>query len=754
MELFQRFSFVDPSSHRSDLRMIVVAVMFCIVLFFGSLSSAFAQGFLLDISLPITGKSSHAISRTLDRSVQEIRRSQSLEGDAPEEGPEEGPEENTALRQPTIVLQFHVEAGQEAFGRGSSFGACYELADLLAGEKFHGIRTVAYFPQSVKGHAMLVALACEERVAAENVEIGEAGIDEQDISPTQREAYHEIAKRRNAISPAVVDKILDSRAVLLQVETEKGLRLVSPEEVEKLRETETFAEEPTELIPAGQPGIFTADSARKINLVNRIADDRVLLARGLGYRPDDLKLAPVPGELGHAVRINLNGPINNDNIGAAIRSIKAALDPQSVAAHHRQVGAAKTDFICLCIDSPGGNIEASLNLASYIVRDIDSSQVRTVAYVPTQARSDAALIAVACDEIVLGPGAILGGDGAVVFSEQRIEEARLTVRDFLSKEAVRSWSLPVALVDPEIEVFKCTRQGRPVLIDYFCDEELDTLPDVKLWKKGDTVKEKGKLFAITGGQPGEQYLVDRTAKDFAEFKFLYGLENDPLLVEPTWADQLVRALSSAGMSALILTIALFAVIVESNTPGLGIGAFVATICIILFFWLNFLGGTAGWLEVTLFISGLIFVLLEIFVLPGFGIFGLGGALLIISSLVLASQTFIIPQNSYQFGQFRNSLLILAVSGTGVFVLGGVLSRTLHKANKPKDMELIRETEKLADYDPLLGCVGLTTTPLVPAGKASFDGTPVNVVSDGDLIEKGERVEVIEVVGYRVVVRKA
>jgi membrane-bound ClpP family serine protease len=724
---------------------------------------AFAECFLLDISLPITGQSSHAVVRSLERTVQEISEQKISEQKNPDQEisvqenqqsqrTESKPvEEKPALEStPTVILCFKVNADQEEFGRGSSFGACYELADLLVSGKFHGIRTVAYFPQSVRGHALLVALACSERIAAESAEIGEAGIDETTISSTQQQAYQEISKRRRTLPPAMVDKLLDRQTELIQIETEKGIRLVSPAEVKELRQTETFAAEPTTLIPSGAPGLFTADAARKLGLINLIANDRVALARGLGFRPDEIKNAPISGEQGHAVRINLTGLMNSDKVGSAIRSIQTALEPNPVTINQRKVGTVKVDFLCLYIDSPGGDIEASLNMASYLARNIDSTKVRTVAYIPYQARSDAAIIALACDETVLGPGAILGGDGANVFSVAQITDARQMIREFLSQETIRSWSLPVGFVDPDIEIFKATRSGR--LIDYFCDEELKQLPDAELWKKGETVKEKGKLLQIVGGK-GEQYFVDRSAKDFAEFKFLYGLEDEPLLVEPTWADQLVQSLSSPGMSAFILLIVFLAVTIEAQTPGIGIGAFVAAVGIVLFFWLHFLGGTAGWLEVSLFLVGVVCVLLEMFVLPGVGIFGIGGAIAMITSLVLASQTFIIPQNSYQFSQLRGSFLILAVSGIGVLILGNILARTLHNANKPKNTALIQETEKLAHYDPLLGQTGVTMTPLVPAGKAIIGGEPINVVSDGELIEKGETVKVIEVVGYKVVVRK-
>jgi membrane-bound ClpP family serine protease len=120
---------------------------------------------------------------------------------------------------------------------------------------------------------------------------------------------------------------------------------------------------------------------------------------------------------------------------------------------------------------------------------------------------------------------------------------------------------------------------------------------------------------------------------------------------------------------------------------------------------------------------------------------------------LASQTFIIPQNSYQFEQFQRSLLILVFAGCGMTILAGVLARVLHDRNKPQDTAFIQETEKLADYQHLLGRTGVTTTPLVPAGKAVFDDELVNVVSDGELIETDAPVEVIDVVGYRIVVRQ-
>ena len=140
-----------------------------------------------------------------------------------------------------------------------------------------------------------------------------------------------------------------------------------------------------------------------------------------------------------------------------------------------------------------------------------------------------------------------------------------------------------------------------------------------------------------------------------------------MLAEPGWADSLIDALAMPGMAWLLLFVGIAALYAELHTPGIGVGAFIAGICFLLFFWSKYLGGTADWLEALLFLSGLLCILLEVFVLPGTAIFGLGGGLLIIVSLILASQTFVLPHNDYQFRQLRDTLIGLSAVGWALFL---------------------------------------------------------------------------------------
>jgi membrane-bound serine protease (ClpP class) len=196
--------------------------------------------------------------------------------------------------------------------------------------------------------------------------------------------------------------------------------------------------------------------------------------------------------------------------------------------------------------------------------------------------------------------------------------------------------------------------------------------------------------------------------------------------------------------------------IELKTPGIGFGGFVSMVAFIIYFWSQYLHGTSGWLEVMLFLAGIICVLAEIFVLPGFGVLGLGGGLLVIASLVLASQSFVVPMNDYQMRQMQWSLVGLLGATAGVGVLAMLIQRWLPATPglrsvllQPPAEPAFDDAESLAE---LVGVEGTTTSRLAPAGKARIGGEVRDVTSDGTLVEPGSAVEVVAVRGGRLVVR--
>jgi membrane-bound ClpP family serine protease len=253
-----------------------------------------------------------------------------------------------------------------------------------------------------------------------------------------------------------------------------------------------------------------------------------------------------------------------------------------------------------------------------------------------------------------------------------------------------------------------------------------------------------------------------TVADWDDLRRTYHLESELKSVEPNWANLLIEFLASPKVAGALLFIGWFALMIEFASPGLSLAGFASAVCFVLFFWANFLHGTAGWLEILLFATGVVCVALEIFAIPGFGAFGIGGGLLIVVSIILASQTFIVPRNAYEWSQLPTSLFMVAAAGGGAFVSLLLMRRMLTEAPvfrrvalvgpDEEQLEQIRFQEALVHREYLLGKRGVTTTQLTPSGKARFGDDIVDVISDGEVIPHGTDVYVVDVQGNEVLVR--
>ena len=103
-------------------------------------------------------------------------------------------------------------------------------------------------------------------------------------------------------------------------------------------------------------------------------------------------------------------------------------------------------------------------------------------------------------------------------------------------------------------------------------------------------------------------------------------------VEINWAEEVVRFLTSPVVNSLLITLGMLGLVLEFKTPGMGLGAGISALCFALFFFGQYIVELAGWEEILAFVLGVVLVLLEILVLPGFGIAGVAGAGLLLGSV--------------------------------------------------------------------------------------------------------------------------
>jgi membrane-bound serine protease (ClpP class) len=690
---------------------------------------------LLRLRLPLAGNADAAYRRLLERTKSELLA------------------ESSGDTRPVIVIEFFTLGDEQDGGQGSDFARALSLARYLTSDDMAGVKTIAYLPRTVKGHAVLVALACEEIAMASTAELGQAGIDEQTdrpIEPTIIEGYRQIARARRTAPEAIAVGMVDPALEVLEVETEESIEFVERERLAEIEANRTVVRT-RPLFPQGTMGLLSAREGRQIGVVKYVAASREELA---GLLDINAKALAEDGALAadwRPIFYTINEPITRQMSSRSQRYLKAAIADQ------------QANWIGLRIASGGGSLIYGQELANYVA-NLGGDDRRTVAYVTTEARGPAALIALACDQVVIQSTATIGGPFVeeIELDAAELQQLKRSVRGALAPSTQRTWSLLMAMVDPNIELFRYTNKqtGAERL---FSPEEAGEQPDPEQWEQGEPVTRPGELLELDSDQALALGIATHVVANNFELQRVYGFASEPFEVQPTWSGEIAEALAMPWMATLLLVIAFIGVYFELHSPGLGIGGFIAALAMLLFFWSKGLGGDVGWLEVVLFVGGVIAILVEIFVVPGLGIFGLGGALMVVASLVLAGQRRLLPSNSEEMAELQQSLMVVATAGAAMVVLSFVLRRYLPNIpvlNKlmlapPAGEELaeISYRESLAEYSHLVGQRGVTTTPLMPSGRAEFDGELVDVIAQGGAIERGTAVEVVSARGSRVVVRE-
>lgn len=433
------------------------------------------------------------------------------------------------------------------------------------------------------------------------------------------------------------------------------------------------------------------------------------------------------------------------------------------------------DLLILEIDSPGGGLAEMTELCNKIV---GLANMRTVAFVPHEALSAAAILSLACDEIVVSSRARIGDCGPIYLAEDfMFRHAPEKIRSDLVAR-VRIWAeqkkhpaaLAEAMVDMncKVELLR-SPTGETKLVTH--RELQGDHIDVNKWQRVETLPESGesRFLELSGVRAKDLGLAIAIAETREDLFKRYNLTQPPIVLEPNTLDTTVGILNHWLVTALILLVGLVALGVEVSSPGIGFGALIAGLCFVLFFWSRFLGGTSGWLEVVLFASGVVFLGVELFVIPGFGITGFTGIGLMLAAVVLASQDFLLPHTNAQLVQTSTSLLTVLGAGAVCLVVAALAVR--HSESLPFFDRLmlrppvVRDDESNADPKDAVakaseaapvqvGDWGLAATALRPGGKAEFGEAMLDVVADGLFVQPGTAIRIVEISGNRIVVTLA
>ena len=400
--------------------------------------------------------------------------------------------------------------------------------------------------------------------------------------------------------------------------------------------------------------------------------------------------------------------------------------------------AKKPSLIVLRVNTFGGRIDSAVRIRDAMLR----CKVPTLAFVEGRAISAGALITLAADHIYMTEGATIGAATPVQIQGGEMKPVEAKIVSYFRKEMKataeakhRRGDLAEAMVDAAVEI--------------------------------PGVDSKDTTLTLTGPEALKLKLVDGVVKDRTEAllaqKWLTSPNGHVEDVKANWAERVARVLSDSRVSSLLMTLGMIGVLIELWAPGHLLAGLFGAGCLLLFFFGHYAVHLAGFGEIALFVGGVLVVIVEVAFIPGHGMLGVVGALAIVASLVMAlvGRSSLPLEVSWALGSIGRALAmvsgaILATTVTMIFVARKLPSTrfgralVLDAAIKGTAAPLDRSS-----IEPGFGphSEGRAITALRPAGVAELNGQRVDVVSDGDFVEAGDRVRVVKADGTRVVVVK-
>ena len=436
-----------------------------------------------------------------------------------------------------------------------------------------------------------------------------------------------------------------------------------------------------------------------------------LAAQSADDVPADFALEDV-GD-GPVYRVTIDGMIDN----ALATYVERALEDAE---------ADDASVIVFQIDTFGGLVEA----ADAIRKTILSASVPTVAVIDRNAASAGALIAYANDRIVMVPGASMGAATAVdqtgTYASEKVQSYMRGIMRATAEATGRDPRIAEAMVDENLEV--------------------------------PGVVEAGELLTVSSTEALELGIADAVLPSGDATVAALGLEDAAVEQHAaSRAERVLRFLGSPVLASLLLMMMMGGLYFEIQTPGVGFAGAIALVGAALFFAPHYLLGLVESWEIALFVVGVGLILVEVFVTPGFGVFGVSGIVLTLGALLIA----LIPNIGFQFptdGDITRATTTLAAALVLVALFAVSLGRMIPRSERLNRLVLGTEMASAsgftsADTGDLVGHVGTALTALRPSGTADLDGRRVDVVSEGPFVDSGASVEVVRSRGAVVVVRE-
>lgn len=378
------------------------------------------------------------------------------------------------------------------------------------------------------------------------------------------------------------------------------------------------------------------------------------------------------------------------------------------------------------INTFGGRVDAATQIKDAIL----NSKVNTIAFIDKRAVSAGALISLSCKNVVMVPGAAIGAS---------------TVVDQAGKKQAEKYQ---SYMRSEMRATAEKNGRRTDIAEGMVDETIVV----------DGLVDSTKLISLTSSEAMNYGIADTIVSDLQELLSAYNLEDSDIVdLEENVSEDIVRFLNNPIISSLLILVGILGIFTEIKTPGWGLPGTAGIIALTLYFGSGFILDLVSALEIVIFVAGVVLLALEIFVIPGFGIFGISGIILMVAGIFLG----LISDFKYvNTDMISTAIIQLALVLAGAIILMYLLSKVLPKSRafnafvlSDKLITTSGYTTSKPNFSHLVGEEGIAYTDLRPAGTAIVNGERVDVTTAGEYIKNKTALKVISVKGSRIVVEE-
>ena len=396
----------------------------------------------------------------------------------------------------------------------------------------------------------------------------------------------------------------------------------------------------------------------------------------------------------------------------------------------------KPDLIILHLNTYGGLVDAADSIRTRIL----NSKIPVYAFIDNNAASAGALISIACDKIYMRSGASIGAATVVGETGEAMPDKYQSYMRSIMRATCEAHGKDTLISEKGDTIYKWHRNP----------EIAEAMVDQRIYIK--EISDSGKVVTFTPSEAIKYGFCEGKAENIKELLALEGIKNYEIIKQETSAmDYIMGFLMNPYFHSILIMIIIGGIYFELQTPGIGFPLAASTIAAILYFSPLYIEGIAEYWEILIFIIGVILIVLEIFVVPGFGITGISGIILIISGLTLSlvdNLVFTIGDTDIIAYTILKSFSLVVVSFLISLVLSFYFSKKLFTSSRFSYLALNKNQNINEGYisvdtstKQMIGKQGRTVTVLRPSGKIEIDENIFDAVSLNGFIEKNKLVTV-------------